>query len=163
MSHVAKKPKVEKSFSNAENNGKMSIQELIRSGRVMEFAPSSAAASSAAAARPSSSESMHSYSSHFQPTAAQQSDDPRAKKPWEYRIPEVLDLNLEHLNNMQNAMQSQQVIQTQGDIPSLCLHSSFFVEGVRIGWPFPVIMPPQRQVREISTDETHETVLSGDV
>jgi len=62
---------------------------------------------------------------------------------------------------MQNAMQSQQVIEMQGDIPSLCLHSSFFVEGVCIGWPFPVIMPPQRQVHE-STDETHQTVLSGD-
>ena len=47
--------------------GKMSMQELIRSGRVMDFLPSAAAA--AAAARPSSSESMHSYSSHFQPTA----------------------------------------------------------------------------------------------
>ncbi len=70
------------------------IQELIRSGRVMEFAPSS----SAAAARPSSSESMHAYSSHLQPTA-QQSDNPRTKKPWEYRIPEVLDMNLEHLNS----------------------------------------------------------------
>ena len=56
------------------------------------IAPSSSAAV-AAAARPSSSESMHAYSSHFQPTA-QQSDDPRIKKPWEYRIPEVLDTNL---------------------------------------------------------------------
>lgn len=150
MSHVAKKPKVEESSSNEENNGKMSMdmEELIRSGRVMDFLPS------ASAARPSSSESMHSYSSHFQPTA--QSDDPRAKKPWDYRIPEVLDLNLEHLNNIQNAQQSQQVIQTQGDIPNLCLHSSFFVEGVRIGWPFPVIMPPQRQVR---TEMNHEATV----
>lgn len=33
-----------------------------------------------------------------------------------------------------------------GDIPQLNLHKSFFVEGVRIGWPYPLIMPPQRQM-----------------
>lgn len=34
----------------------------------------------------------------------------------------------------------------EGDIPQLGLHSSFFVEGVKIGWPFPTILPPQRQM-----------------
>jgi Rad3-related DNA helicase len=34
----------------------------------------------------------------------------------------------------------------EGDLPQLSLHSSFFVEGVKIGWPFPVVMPPQRQM-----------------
>ena len=34
----------------------------------------------------------------------------------------------------------------EGDIPQLKLHKSFFVEGVRIGWPFPAILPPQRQM-----------------
>ena len=29
-------------------------------------------------------------------------------------------------------------------MPQLNLHNSFFVEGVRIGWPYPAIMPPQR-------------------
>jgi hypothetical protein len=31
-----------------------------------------------------------------------------------------------------------------GDIPQLGLHSTFFVEAVKIGWPFPVILTPQR-------------------
>jgi len=34
----------------------------------------------------------------------------------------------------------------EGDIPQLGLHQSFFVGGVKIGWPYPVIMPPQRQM-----------------
>ena len=34
----------------------------------------------------------------------------------------------------------------EGDIPQLGLHSSFFVEGIKIGWPFPAIMLPQRQM-----------------
>ena len=34
----------------------------------------------------------------------------------------------------------------EGDIAQLGLHSSFFVEGVKIGWPFPAIMLPQRQM-----------------
>jgi len=36
--------------------------------------------------------------------------------------------------------------QMQGDIPQLGLHASFFVEGVRIGWPYPSILKPQRQM-----------------
>lgn len=34
----------------------------------------------------------------------------------------------------------------EGDLDKLSLHSSFFVSGVRIGWPFPVVMKPQRQM-----------------
>jgi hypothetical protein len=34
----------------------------------------------------------------------------------------------------------------EGDIPNLTLHNSFFVSGVKIGWPFPQIMKPQRQM-----------------
>jgi hypothetical protein len=34
----------------------------------------------------------------------------------------------------------------EGDISQLALHKAFFVEGVRIGWPFPAILPPQRQM-----------------
>jgi hypothetical protein len=34
----------------------------------------------------------------------------------------------------------------EGDIPQLGLHKSFFVEGVRIGWPYPSILLPQRQM-----------------
>ncbi len=41
---------------------------------------------------------------------------------------------------------SQQRNAMEGDIPQLGLHSSFFVEGIKIGWPFPKIMLPQRQM-----------------
>jgi len=34
----------------------------------------------------------------------------------------------------------------EGDIPTLSLYNSFFVEGIRIGWPFPEVMKPQRQM-----------------
>lgn len=34
----------------------------------------------------------------------------------------------------------------EGDISQLGLQKDFFVEGVRIGWPYPVIMTPQRQM-----------------
>ena len=34
----------------------------------------------------------------------------------------------------------------EGDIPQLGLHGSFFVEGIKIGWPFPMVMQPQRQM-----------------
>lgn len=33
-----------------------------------------------------------------------------------------------------------------GDISEIRLQNSFFVGGVKIGWPFPVILPPQRQM-----------------
>jgi len=138
MDQSAKRLKVE-GYSDKENINaldRMDMQQVIRSGNVLNYA---------AAARPSSSEStsMQSYSSHFQ------SEDPRAKKPWDYRIPEVLAMNLEHKKNVEGANKNAALVKTEGDIPNLCLHSSFFVEGVRIGWPFPVIMPPQRQVESM--------------
>ena len=34
----------------------------------------------------------------------------------------------------------------EGDISQLRLHNSFFVEGVKIGWPFSTILQPQRQM-----------------
>lgn len=34
----------------------------------------------------------------------------------------------------------------EGDIPTLSLYNSFFVEGIKIGWPYPEIMKPQRQM-----------------
>ena len=34
----------------------------------------------------------------------------------------------------------------EGDIPQLGLHGSFFVEGIKIGWPYPMVMQPQRQM-----------------
>lgn len=139
MDHVDKKLKIEDGKENNVAPEAISMEEIIRSGNVMLFAQHHAAQQSAK--RPSSSDSIPSYGSHFQ------SDDPRAKKPWEYRITEVLEMNLEKKKNELDATKKPAVmVKTEGDIPNLCLHSSFFVEGVRIGWPFPVIMPPQRQV-----------------
>ena len=34
----------------------------------------------------------------------------------------------------------------EGDIPSLSLYNTFFMEGIKIGWPFPEVMKPQRMV-----------------
>ena len=42
--------------------------------------------------------------------------------------------------------QKFQLKKMEGDFPRLNLQKSFFVEGVRIGWPYPCIMPPQRQM-----------------
>ena len=33
-----------------------------------------------------------------------------------------------------------------GDLPRLNLHPSFYVEGIKIGWPYPSIMTPQRKM-----------------
>lgn len=43
-------------------------------------------------------------------------------------------------------VKQQQKNVMEGDIPQLGLHSAFFVEGIKIGWPFPAIMLPQRQM-----------------
>jgi Fanconi anemia group J protein len=69
------------------------------------------------------------------------------------RITEVFAHNLRVLDNEMNAKISAlqrtkelEIDKMSGDIPQLNLHNSFFVEGVKIGWPYPVIMPPQRQM-----------------
>lgn len=69
------------------------------------------------------------------------------------RITEVLAHNIRVIDNEMNAKISTLLRKNQleidkmsGDIPQLNLHNSFFVEGVKIGWPYPVIMPPQRQM-----------------
>jgi hypothetical protein len=40
----------------------------------------------------------------------------------------------------------------EGDVPTLFLYNNFFVEGVRIGWPFPEVMKPQRQIGSYCRD-----------
>jgi len=72
------------------------------------------------------------------------------------RITDVLSHNLRQLTKLSIAnistkirngtIDSSQIQKMQGDIPQLNLHSSFFVEGVRVGWPYPAIMRPQRQM-----------------
>jgi hypothetical protein len=71
----------------------------------------------------------------------------------EARITEVLAHNLRVIDNEMNANISTlqrtkefEIDKMSGDVPDLNLQSSFFVEGVKIGWPYPVIMPPQRQM-----------------
>lgn len=39
-----------------------------------------------------------------------------------------------------------QNLKMEGDVGELRLHNSFFVEGIRIGWPFSTILTPQRQM-----------------
>jgi len=49
-----------------------------------------------------------------------------------------LTINLKELNRNQEKRFCIQKM--EGDIPQLNLANSFFVEGVKIGWPFPTIM-----------------------
>jgi hypothetical protein len=69
------------------------------------------------------------------------------------RITEVLAANLKRAMDLSaatdvDAGEKKKERQMEGDIPQLGLHKSFYMEGVKIGWPFPVIMPPQRQVSD---------------
>ena len=41
---------------------------------------------------------------------------------------------------------SSSKLKMEGDIGQLRLHNAFFVEGVKIGWPFSTILQPQRQI-----------------
>jgi hypothetical protein len=143
MEHVDKKVKLEAMDSNKENarkEAKLDFQQMVSRGGVIEFAH---APSPPPLHKTGSSEIIPSYSNHFQ--------DERAKKPWDKRITELLAENFEYKVKLETTKNSTVLARTEGDIPSLCLHSSFFVEGVRIGWPFPVIMPPQRQVSHMSS------------
>jgi hypothetical protein len=40
----------------------------------------------------------------------------------------------------------------EGAMPMLFLYNNFSVEGVRIGWPFPEVMKPQRQIGSYCRD-----------
>ena len=98
-----------------------------------------------------------SHSSHFDT-----SDEKAVKKPQEKRITDLLAENLrEQLilkgysvpvggNGSRPPERLDSPTETtapmEGDLPKLSLHPSFFVSGVKIGWPFPVVMKPQRQM-----------------
>lgn len=86
------------------------------------------------------SDSIRSHSSHFEKEKLG-----KGKLTRDMRITEVLAHNFEHRVRIGDSRGSS-IRKMEGDIPTLCLHPSFFVEGVRIGWPFPAIMPPQRQM-----------------
>jgi hypothetical protein len=66
------------------------------------------------------------------------------------RITEVLNINLT-LKIKEADERDQKAFphvtrRMQGDVPSLVLHNKFFCQGVRVGWPYPAILPPQRQM-----------------
>jgi hypothetical protein len=99
-------------------------------------------------------EFMDNYDHHFDQQRDKNLIGQKSRK--DARITEVLSHNLRQLTKLSIANSStesrngnidlSQIHKMQGDIPQLNLHSSFFVEGVRIGWPYPAIMPPQRQM-----------------
>lgn len=141
MEFLNKKAKCEvmdsdKETARKEKEASLYLPHMLTSGQMMEFALAPPRLHENV-----SSGSVPSYSSHFQ--------DERTRKPWEKRITEVLAENLAYKVKLETTNNSTALARMEGDIPPLCLHSSFFVEGVRIGWPFPVIMPPQRQVRHV--------------
>lgn len=112
-----------------------------------------------AAARPASS-GGNSYSEHFSKDAVKQ-----PRKPQDKRITELLQENLstQMVLGMASIKGEQKM---EGDVVSLGLHNSFFVEGVKIGWPYPIVMMPQRQVSFslYSINVTlHEVVGTGPV
>ena len=61
------------------------------------------------------------------------------------RITEVLSRNLDSVLKEADALPKQERCM-DGDIPQLGLQKSFFVQGVRLGWPYPAILSPQRQM-----------------
>ena len=78
---------------------------------------------------------------------SQDKEDKTATKKRSERITDVLEKNLKSaLNDIKQRKSSNDICKMEGDIPQLNLANSFFVEGVRIGWPFPTVMTPQRQM-----------------
>ncbi|CAJ1966607.1 unnamed protein product [Cylindrotheca closterium] len=72
----------------------------------------------------------------------------REKGASDMRITEVLAEQLSHAVKMTDSDDILRIseLSMDGDIGQLKLQNSFFVEGVKIGWPFPAILPPQRQM-----------------
>lgn len=70
------------------------------------------------------------------------------------KITEVLAANLTSWNNAADSAgdwtsshsRRTESIKMEGDIPQLSLTNDIFIENIRVGWPFPEIMPPQRQM-----------------
>eukprot|EP00977_Amphora_coffeiformis_P002711 scaffold521_cov167-Amphora_coffeaeformis.AAC.2 len=58
----------------------------------------------------------------------------------------MLELKIREADSNEKATAAKSIRRMEGDIPQLGLHKSFFVQGVRVGWPYPAIMPPQRQM-----------------
>ena len=116
------------SHSNYDNYEQVRRATLTRLTREALLAPG----------RPGSS-SDNSHSAHFD----MKEDGKEARKPKDKRITDLLN---EHLATQFISKTEQGEQKMEGDVVSLGLHSSFFVEGVKIGWPYPVVMTPQRQV-----------------
>ena len=61
------------------------------------------------------------------------------------RLQEAIDLSDKKANG-DGKKHTNTLRRMEGDISQLELHKSFFMQGVRIGWPYPIIMKPQRQM-----------------
>ena len=80
------------------------------------------------------------------------------KNQWgtrEMKITEILAANLANIDLENNnpssssspdasAEQEKVVLKMEGDLPQLNLTDDIFIEGIRVGWPYPQIMQPQR-------------------
>ena len=60
--------------------------------------------------------------------------------------PIALDAGPKHEPRAEENVAPAPAPRTAGDLPALSLHPAFWVKGVRIGWPFPEILRPQRQM-----------------
>ena len=79
-------------------------------------------------------------------SAAEQQRRQKIRERKEMRIHEVLSENFKKAVSLQDGNASGAQQKMEGDIPTLSLHNSFFVSGIKIGWPYPEIMKPQRQM-----------------
>lgn len=66
----------------------------------------------------------------------------------EIKITEVLGRNLQllSLDTSNDTPTKTSSPKMEGDIPQLSLYDDILIEGIRVGWPFPQIMRPQRQI-----------------
>ena len=64
-------------------------------------------------------------------------------------IIDVLSENFEKVLKTNEKEETIDEIKIDGDIAQLCLNNNFYLEGIKLGWPFSNIMTPQRQVSKV--------------
>lgn len=72
------------------------------------------------------------------------SENPNPRASRDMRIPEILSRNFKRIVSLSergNLTHSK----IEGDLPSVSV-TNFHVEGIKIGWPYPKVMGPQRQM-----------------
>ena len=109
--------------------------------------------------RQSSNEQVNEFLNNLannEPVAKSTSDDygrQRQRTRKDMRIPEVLLENFRKAVSLQEknrkigaaAEPEKHKSRMEGDLPNLRLHS-FFMQGIKIGWPYPEVMKPQKQM-----------------